>query len=217
MGVPKVSPFLTRRGLFIFLNASYLTGMDTFSNLSPTSYQAHWLDAKQFGQLLIVQTFGREAENIVELVTQWVLRGSFHLIAGGDWLPDYDDLQYAVFRYTNDYNAVLNRLRLVRARTCFQLLDLLVEADEQNKPVLILDFLYHFYNSDVNIEVRDRIMEACCSSTKRLSLSNPVAVLMPVLDTPDYKRFFPLLASVATEIIPAARTSANEISQERLF
>jgi hypothetical protein len=181
------------------------------------SYAAHWITRYRLGHLLVVQTAGREREAIIELITQWVLRTPFFLIAAGDWLPDYDDVRYSVFRYTNDVNETLDRLRLVRARTCFQLLDLLTEADNQNKPVLILDFLHHFFNQDVDLSLRDKILSKCCQFVKRLSLSNPVSVIEPNQDTEDYKRFFPILASIADEIISVEENLETEVSQGTLF
>jgi len=96
-------------------------------------------------------------------------------------------------------------------------LDLLTEADKENKSVLILDPLHHFYNADVELSVRDRILEECCQLTKRLSLSNSIALLVPKVDGEDHKRFFPLLAAVADEIIPVEETSEQEASQALLF
>ena len=180
-------------------------------------YTAHWVKPSQFGQLLLLETNGRERENIIELLTQWVLRGSFFVIAAGDWFVDHDDLRYSVFRYTNAFDEILDRLKLVRARTCFQLLDLLMEADKQNKSILILDPLRHFYNEDIEACIRNRILEQCCQSIKCLSLSNPIALLVPKLDTEDHKRFFSILAAVADEIIPVEEASEMEASQDSLF
>ena len=181
-------------------------------------YAAHWLSPVKFGQLLIQETAGREREKVVELITQWVLRGSFFLIIAGDWFVDHDDLRYSVFRYTNNFDEILDsRLRLTRARTCFQLLDLLMEADSENTPVLIFDPLHHFNNADVELAVRDRVLERCCQYIKRLSLSNPVAMLVPKLEIEDHKRFFPVLARIADEVIPVVEASEIEISQGSLF
>lgn len=200
--------------------------MDNHSNIlrslqiiqgSNPPYVAHWIKQHRLGQLLLVQTAGRERQAIIELITQWVLRGSFHLIAAGDWLPDHDDLRYSVFRYTNAINKTLDKMRLVRARTCFQLLDLLKAADRENKPVLILDFLHHFLNEDIELFAREEILEQCCQYTKRLSLSNPVAVLVPNSDTEDYRRFFPILAALADEIIEPEPISQTVASQGTLF
>lgn len=181
-------------------------------------YAAHWLNPIKLGQLLIQETLGKERERVVELITQWVLRGSFFLIAAGDWFVDHDDLRHSLFRFTNDFDEILDsRLRLVRARTCFQLLDLLMEADNENQPVLILDPLHHFYNADVGLSTRDRVLEQCCQYIKRLSLSNPVALLVPKLDVGEYKRFFPLLAAIADEFIPVVEATEIEVSQGSLF
>jgi hypothetical protein len=180
-------------------------------------FRAHWVSTYRFGHLLVVQTAGKEREAIIELITQWVLRTSFFLIAAGDWLPDHDDLRYSVFRYTNEVNETLDNMSLVRARTCFQLLALLRDADQQNRPVLILDFLHHFYNADVDISTRDHILEQCCQYTKRLSLSNSVVVLVPKLATEDYRRFFPVLAVVANEISEPEHPHQTKVSQGSLF
>lgn len=183
----------------------------------PTSYVAHWISPSQFPQLLILETIGREKKNIIELITQWVLRGRIFVIAAGDWFVDHDDLRYAVFRFTNYFDEILDRLRLARARTCFQLLDLLMDAGNENSSILILDPLHHFYNADVELSVRDRILKQCCEWIQRLSLSNYVAVLVPKLDTEDHNYFFPSLAEVADEIIPVIEASETEASQGALF
>ena len=180
-------------------------------------FRAHWVREYRFGHLQIVETLGKERENIIELITQLVLRGSFFVIVAGDWFVDHDDLRYAVFRYTNNFDEILDRLRLVRARTCFQLLDLLMEADNENQPVLIIDPLHHFFNEDVELRVRDQILEQCCQYIKRLSLSNPVAMLVPKLETEDHKRFFPILAAITDEVIPLVEATETVAIQAQLF
>lgn len=189
--------------------------MNTISN-SPIKYVAHWIHPSQFGQLLLLETSGGEKESITKLITHWVLRESFYLIAGSNCIPDYDDLQYSVCRYTNAFNEALDNMIVTRARTCFQLLDLLKEADKQNKPVLILDFLHHFYNQDVRLSLRDHLLEQCCHYAKRLSLSNLVTVLVPKRKTEDYNRFFPLLAIIADDIL-SKDDSSQKTSQDLLF
>lgn len=178
---------------------------------------AHWVNTYRFGHLLLVETVGKESEVITELITQLALRGSFNLIAGDEWVPDRDTLYRSVRRYTLAVEEVLNHPNLMRPMTCLQLLDLLMDADMQNKPTLILDFLHHFYNADVELSLRDRILEQCCQYTKRLALSNSVVVLVPRLSTNEYRRFFPLLASIANEIIPVKANPAAEAIQDLLF
>jgi hypothetical protein len=180
-------------------------------------YSAHWLKPYRLGQLLLVKTADRAREAITELITQWVLRGSFYLIAAGEWLPDHDELRYSVFRHTVEFDAALNNLTLSRPFTCLQLLDLLMEADQQNKPVLVLDFLHLFYDADVDLSLRYFTLERCCQYTKRLSFSNAVAVLVPELAIEEYRRFFPFVDSIADEVIEAGKQPSTEPSQGLLF
>jgi hypothetical protein len=180
-------------------------------------YAGHWLKPYRPGQLLLVKTPGRERDAIVELITQWVLRGPLYLIAAGEWMPPHDDLRYAVYRYTPAFDEVLDNLILARPFTCLQLLDLLVEANGQNKPVLILDYLHLFYNADVDLSLRYSTLEKCCQYTRHLSFSNPVIVLVPYLNVEDYRRFFPFVASIADETIEIRKQPSSEVVQGSLF
>jgi hypothetical protein len=189
----------------------------THPKLFPLVEEAHWLTPYRPGQLLLVKTPDRAYEAILELIVQWTLHGPFYLIAAGEWLPAHDELRYAVYRYTVAFDEVLNNLTLSRPFTCLQLLDLLMEASQQNKPILVLDFLHLFYDADVDLSLRDSTLEQCCQHTKRLSLSNLIVVLVPDLNIEEYRRFFPLIASVADEIIEAKQSSSASASQGQLF
>ncbi len=178
---------------------------------------AHWINTYRFGHLLLVETAGKEREVVTKLIIQLALRGPFNLIAGDEWLPDRNTLYRSVRRYTLAVEETLDHPRLMRPMTCLQLLDLLMEVDMQSKPTLILDFLYHFYNADVELSLRDRILEQCCQYTKRLAFSNSVVVLVQRLSTNEYRRFFPLLASIANEIIPVKENHPAEAIQDLLF
>jgi hypothetical protein len=180
-------------------------------------YTIRQANPSQRGYLLLVKTAGRERETITELIAQWALRGAFYLIAAGEWLPDHDNVRYAVYRYTTAIEETLDHLTLARPFTCFQLLDLLMEAGNQHKPVLILDFLHLFHDDDVELSLRQRILEGCCQSTKHLSLTNLVAMLVPTMPTEAYRRFFPLLAAVADEILEIEKAKETEITQSTLF
>ena len=189
----------------------------THSNLFPLVEEAHWLAPFQPGRLLLVKTPDRAPKAITQLIVQWALRGPFYLIAAGEWLPHHDELRYAVFRYTVAFDEVLNNLTLSRPFTCLQLLDLLAEANAQNKPILILDFLHLFFDADVDLSLRESTLEQCCQHTKRLSSFHPAVVLVPDLNIEDYRRFFPLIASVADEIVEAGQKPAVAASQGLLF
>ena len=181
------------------------------------SFRAHWVTKYRLGHLQIVETLGKEREMITKQIVQLALRGAYNLIAVDEWLPDRDTLYREVRRYTLKIEETLDNPNIKRPMTCLQLLDLLMEADMQNRPTLILNFLHHFYNADVQLTLRDRILEKCCQYTKRLSLCNPVVVLVPRLSSEEYRRFFPVLAALADEIIPVVERVEIKSSQGSLF
>ena len=212
--------------MFIFLHLLYPANMNHRSIILQSlqkvegvssSYTAHWLEPYRLGHLLVVETIGKEHNRVTEAIVQLALRGPFNLIAGDEWLPDRDTLTRSVRRYTVAVEATLDNPLLRRPMTCLQLLDLLMAADQGNRPTLITNFLHHFYNADVELSLRDRILEQCCQYTTRLSLSNSVVVLVPRLFTEEYNRFFPLLASIANEIIPVEEEPIQEDVQGLLF
>ena len=212
--------------MFIFGDVPYPVNMNhrpivlqSLQNIEDVSlsYTAHWLEPHRLGHLLLVETIRKERDRITNLIVQLALRGPFNLIAGDEWLPDRDTLMRLVRRYTLNIEETLDNPRLRRPMTCLQLLDLLMEADRGNRPTLITNFLHHFHNGDVELSLRDRVLEQCCQYTKRLSLSNSVFVLVPRLNTEDYKRFFPVLASIANEIIPVEEELEREDMQGLLF
>jgi hypothetical protein len=164
-----------------------------------------------------VETLGKERNMLTKQIVQLALRGAYNLIAVDEWLPDRDTLYREIRRYTLKIQETLDNPKIKRPMTCLQLLDLLMESDMQNRPTLITNFLHHFYNADVELVVRDRVLEKCCQYTKRLSLCNPVVILVPRLYSEEYKRFFPVLAALADEIIPVVERIEIKTSQGSLF
>jgi hypothetical protein len=146
-----------------------------------------------------------------------VLRGPFYFIAAGEWLPNHDELRYSVFRYTTAFDDALENLTLSRPFTCLQFLDLLMAADEQNKPILILDYLHLFYDADVDLALRYSTLDKCCHYTRSLSFTHLVAMIVPTLVADDYRRFFPFVASMATSIMEADRQTPAGPVQGSLF
>jgi len=191
-------------------------GMNTLSNL-PTKYVAHWIVPPQFGHLQIVEILGKEREMVTKLIVQLALRGSYNLIAGDEWLPDRNTLYRLVRRYTLRIKETLDNPKIKRPMTCLQLLDLLIEADMQNRPTLILNFLHHFYNPDVELSLRVRTLAECCKYAKRISLSNPVVILVPRLSTKEFNQFLPMLIDIADEHIPVAEWVEMNASQDIFF
>ena len=156
---------------------------------------------------------GPEHEALTELIARLALRGSFHLTAGSEWLPDQDRLQRSVRRYTTAVKETLDHPILGRPSTYLQMLDQLCSADSQSHPILILDFLHFFYDPDVDLPLRQRVLEQCCQHIRNLAHSKSVLVLVQHLPIDEYQLFFPILASAADEILEANDESIEQASQ----
>jgi hypothetical protein len=150
--------------------------------------------------LRLIETAGRQSEGITELFAALAMRGPFYAIAGGEWLPTYALVQ-SIRRRTPDVKQVLDRVRLARPFTCYQVLDLLEETRPERDPILILDFLHHFYNPDIQASVRQRVLEHCCRHLQRLALSRTLIVFTERLQTEEYGQYFPMVAAAADDIL----------------
>ncbi len=159
----------------------------------------------------------REHEDLTELIARLALRGPFHLVTGGPWLPDQDSLHRSVRWHTTEVEETLDHLILGHPSTCLQMLDQLTSADSQTHPVLVLDFLHFFYDPDVDLALRLRVLEQCCQCLRQLARSKPVVVLVYHLGVDEYQLFFPVLESVADEIMEVQESDALPASQLSLW
>ncbi len=191
---------------------SYFEHMDIIpgllSNSSPIRVQA--------SRLLLIEIEGRKAEGVTELFAALALRGPFYAIAGGEWLPTYA-LARSLRRKTFAIQDALGRVRLARPFTCYQMLDLLSDIRPERTPVIVLDFLHHFHNPDIPLDVRGRILQQCCKRLKYLSLLRPMLVFVQVIQTEEYRSFFPLVVDIADEVLQAAEAERATALQPALF
>ncbi len=160
---------------------------------------------------------GKQYKELTELIARFALRGYFHFIVGGEWLPDQDSLRRAIRRYTTAVEETLGHPILGRPSTCLQLRDQLAMADAQNRPIFILDFLHHFFDPDVDLSLRKRVLEGCCQSTQNLARAKSVFILVPCTSTEEYRQFFPRLASIADEILEIEELPQPASLQYSLF
>ncbi len=76
----------------------------------------------------------------------------------------------------SDPHAVLNRIYLSRAFTCFQLAELIENAPSNPQPLFILDLLATFYDESVPLRDADRLLSLTIAHLKRLASAGPVIV-----------------------------------------
>ena len=165
--------------------------------------------------LLLVVTAGRETEKITGLIAVLARRGPLQLVAGSEWLPAYG-LARLLRQSTVEVKQTLERVRLARAFTCYQLLDLLAGVRPDPEPLLVLNFLHNFYSPDIPLPVRLRVLDQCRQHLQRLSACKPVAVMIQEAPAAEYRQFHALLACIADEILQAG-AGPDELSQPALF
>ena len=128
-------------------------------------------------RLTLVVAERYEHENITELIAALCLRGPLYVLAGSDWLPGYG-LTRLIRHRTHEVRQTLKHVRMARAFTCYQLLDLIANIRPDDEPLLILDFLNTFLNDDIPLPVRFRVLRQCCGHLQRLAFRKPVAVFV---------------------------------------
>ncbi|OGO21198.1 MAG: hypothetical protein A2Z14_07880 [Chloroflexi bacterium RBG_16_48_8] len=75
-----------------------------------------------------------------------------------------------------DPHAILNRIRLSRAFTCFQMADLIENTPVSPEPLFILDLLNTFYDESVPLRDTKRLLSITIAHLKRLASTGPVIV-----------------------------------------
>lgn len=75
-----------------------------------------------------------------------------------------------------DPHAVLSRIRLSRAFTCFQLAELIENTPPGADPLFVLDLLATFYDESVPLRDTERLLLTTITHLKRLAAFGPVIV-----------------------------------------
>jgi hypothetical protein len=151
-------------------------------------------------RLTLVVTERYERENITELMAALCLRGPLYVLAGSDWLPSYG-LTRIIRHRTHEVRQTLNHIRMARAFTCYQLLDLIANIRPDNEPLLILDFLNPFQDDDIPLSVRFRVLRQCCGHLQRLAFRKPVIVFVQGTKTENDEIFLSILQQSADEVL----------------
>ena len=79
-------------------------------------------------------------------------------------------------RVPADPHALLERIRLSRAFTCFQLAELIENAPAGPEPLFVLEMLSTFYDESVPLADSERLLTVTLAHLKRLAAAGPVIV-----------------------------------------
>jgi hypothetical protein len=192
MGDPKVSPFPTRRGLFIFIHTHYSATMNELLKLT--------FDVTRKRGLTLVLTRDRARKSKTDLIASLILHGPLFVVSGDEWLPSYD-LPRIIRGHTTEIKEIMGRLSTARVSTCYRLFDTLAGIPLKGEPVLVLDFLHTFYDSDIPLRTRLFKLRECCRELRRLAFYRPVIVLTQEMEAEDYEKFIPALYSITDKTL----------------
>ena len=207
LGDPKVSPFLTRRGLFIFIHTLYSAGMNETLQLTSEVTRKRGLT------LILTRDSARKSKT--GLIASLILHGPLFVVSGDEWLPSYD-LPRMIRGRTTEIKETLGRLYTARVSTCYRLFDSLAGISLKGEPVLVLDFLHTFYDSDIPLRTRLFKLRECCRELKRLAFYRPLIVMTQEMETEDYEKFIPALCSITDRTL-TLDPELERIGQPALF
>ena len=165
-GYSIFNPLLPFQGIESSLRIAYSGGMNAILNPIP-------------GDLVLVIAPQAGGPIMLDLIAHLACRGPLRILDGGNRFDAYG-CNLAVARALNsrtaDLPAVLERIILARAFTCYQMETLLKETLEQPTPTIVLDLLATFYDESVPAAESQRLLEICIAHLHRLNHIAPVAV-----------------------------------------
>ena len=134
------------------------------------------------------------------MIASLILCGPLFVVSASDWFPSRT-LSRTIRKQSIHVKDITGQLQLARASTCFRLLDILSNIPVAREPILVLDFLHTFYDSDVPLRTRFLQLRQCCQHLKRFALHRTVIVLTREMPTEDYQKFSPILHAVADRTV----------------
>ncbi len=136
------------------------------------------MDAPGFpisGQLALVLGPHAAQAQMLDLAARLAVGGPVRVLDCGNRFNVYP-VARAIRSRTDGLQAALQRIRLARAFTCYQVLALLEEAPDEGVPTLVIDLLATFYDEDVKLPETQRLLRRCLQQLRRLSQAAPLIV-----------------------------------------
>jgi hypothetical protein len=193
--------------VFLFKSMVYPVGMNDILQLA--------IDSTERRGLALILTQDRARKSKTDLIATLILNGPLFVVSGDEWLPAFL-LPRIVRGQTTEVKEIMNRLRAVRASTCYRLFDSLANIPSRGEPVLVMDFLHTFYNEDIPLRTRLFRLRECCRELKRLAFYRPVIVMTQEMESEDYKKFIPALHSITDKTF-ILDSESETIKQPALF
>lgn len=167
--------------------------------------------------LTLIVTRDDARKSKTALIGSLILEGPLFTIAADEWLPSFA-LSRIVRRQAAKTTRIGGRLKTVRASTYARLLDSLICTPSRGEPILVLEFLHTFYDSDVPLRVRYFKLRECCRHLKRLAFFRAVIVMIQEMPVDEYGRFSAILRQVVDKTVYlVSEAEPGQIPQPALF
>lgn len=195
----------------------------------PNNHYAEGMDAKTLpsparGQTLLLVTPAASLDAIFEMVARLALVERLTVIDGGNCFHGYSlarslKRQLGDFNTENLFNETMQRVMLSRVFTCYQMETLLTEGQFGAAPILVLDFLATFYDQNVCVSERRRLLERCLLRLRSINRDAHVVVWVRQRSVipEEGVAFLSLVQAAAGQVFASTSLSAKSIYQPKLF
>lgn len=129
------------------------------------------------GQLALMVVDRPASLLLPALIARLALRTRLRVIDAGNCFAAFA-IARELRRATPDLEAALKRIQVRRAFTCYQALAMLEDTPAETFPVVILDLLCTFYDENVRLVERQRLLMRCTQALQRIGRQAPVGVVV---------------------------------------
>ena len=130
------------------------------------------------------------------LIARLALAGAVRVLDGGNRFDAHKIARY-IRSQSAQLEALLGRISIARAFTCYQIATSLAEQEAGKSPLLVLNLLTTFHDENVPMSDRARLLHLCIADLKRLADHSPVMVSATPAATPDGAKFLECLSAAA--------------------
>lgn len=148
---------------------------------------------------LVIAPHRAQRQMMTILTARLALSGRVRLVDAGNCFDGYG-LARQLRQQTSYWQQALDRVSVARAFTCYQVETLLTESVSDTSPTLVLNLLDTFYDENVKLEERLRLLQVSLAELRRLCRTASVAVSasLPTRDQPG--ELLELLAESAGQV-----------------
>ncbi len=134
---------------------------------------------------LVIAPHRAQRQLMTILTARLALTSPVRLLDAGNCFDGYG-LARQLRQHTTRFQSALERVSVARAFTCYQVETLLTETVADSAPALVLNLLDTFYDENVRLAERLRLLQVSLGELRRLSRAASVAVstCMPTRDQP---------------------------------